>query len=391
MPALSAAELVAVAETQHLPTDAFVYAPGWVEADIPEQQIGALQRQLAGTVKIGQVIAEGADLEQVLSLALIYAHVEADPRMEFAFSGYPEEKAFGTTLRKLGMQRKKELIADGYKARYVVSKDAALSSAAVVKNDLLGSGTEFMVLKGPKGYTIAVTKTVQHFEAFASRDRARTHLDAKSGMLPPQLARLMVNLAGVREGSTILDPFCGSGTVLTEARDMNLHVIGSDNSAKAISDAEKNLEAQESSMRWRLMRSDVAFLRKNLPATVDAIVTEPFLGSPQRQALGERAQENFFNKLQQLYRNAFTTFAQLLPTGGRVVFVFPAIQGKGDTALYPFLDELLLENGFRIHQPLSKEAVATYRPVLSKRNSLLYARPGQRIAREILILESVPS
>lgn len=387
MPALSAAELLTALRMRYGELPAVRYAPQWILADIPEQDVRVLQRQLAGTVKTGQIVAEGKSLEKLLSPELLFTNVETEPRMEFAFSGYPEEKGFARQLHGMGLKQKRALAKEGYKVRFVTAKTGALSSAAVVKNHLLDGGTEFLIFKHTAGFMVAVTKAVQDYEGFASRDRARKGLDAKSGMLPPQLARLMVNLAGKKSGSVILDPFCGSGTVLTEARDSGMHVIGSDNSAKAIHDAEQNLQAQESRMTWRLLHVDVAVLTKNFPVTVDAIITEPFLGPPQRRALGSRAQEHFFKKLRPLYRRAFRTFASVLRDDGCVICILPAVQAGGNVALYPFLDELLLENGFRIIQPLPREAVAVYRPMLSKRNSLLYARPRQYIAREILLLE----
>lgn len=44
-------------------------------------------------------------------------------------------------------------------------------------------------------------------------------------------------------GDVILDPFCGSGTILTEAMLINYkNLIGADISPKAINDTKKNIE-----------------------------------------------------------------------------------------------------------------------------------------------------
>lgn len=49
------------------------------------------------------------------------------------------------------------------------------------------------------------------------------------GKLEPRLARACINLAvGSRETATVVDPFCGSGTVLLEANLMSLNTIGGD-------------------------------------------------------------------------------------------------------------------------------------------------------------------
>ena len=84
---------------------------------------------------------------------------------------------------------------------------------------------------------------VQPFEEFGARDYARPSRDDLSGMLPPKLAKIMINLAQAKENSLILDTFCGSGTILQEALIMGyLNLIGFDSSPKAIKDSQANLE-----------------------------------------------------------------------------------------------------------------------------------------------------
>jgi hypothetical protein len=59
---------------------------------------------------------------------------------------------------------------------------------------------------------------------------ARTYphnLDRYPAKMIPQMARFLVHLIS-KKGQTILDPFCGSGSVLIEAREANRHAIGID-------------------------------------------------------------------------------------------------------------------------------------------------------------------
>jgi len=57
----------------------------------------------------------------------------------------------------------------------------------------------------------------------------------------PRLARLMVNLAHVREGDVVVDPFCGTGGILLEASEMGMHAIGIDIQEKMVLASRKNL------------------------------------------------------------------------------------------------------------------------------------------------------
>jgi putative methyltransferase (TIGR01177 family) len=47
-------------------------------------------------------------------------------------------------------------------------------------------------------------------------------------MLEPRLCRAMVNLAMVKEGDIIVDPFCGTGGILMEAEELKIRTVGYD-------------------------------------------------------------------------------------------------------------------------------------------------------------------
>lgn len=57
-----------------------------------------------------------------------------------------------------------------------------------------------------------------------------------------KLTRAMINLAGLKEGETICDPFCGTGTTLLEAESMGIHAIGLDFDKDMCEKSRKNIE-----------------------------------------------------------------------------------------------------------------------------------------------------
>jgi len=60
--------------------------------------------------------------------------------------------------------------------------------------------------------------------------------------LDPVLARVLVNLSGVKPGEFILDPFCGTGGILIEAGLCGIGICGSDMSEEMVKGARKNLD-----------------------------------------------------------------------------------------------------------------------------------------------------
>ncbi len=57
-----------------------------------------------------------------------------------------------------------------------------------------------------------------------------------------KLTRVMINLTGLKEGETVCDPFCGTGTTLLEAESMGIHAIGLDFDEKMCEISKENLK-----------------------------------------------------------------------------------------------------------------------------------------------------
>jgi len=92
-------------------------------------------------------------------------------------------------------------------------------------------------------------------------------------MMNSTLARVMCNLAGVRVGDVVLDPFCGGGGILCEASHIGASVIGIDMSWKLLVGAIRNLS--EISVKYSIIQGDA----QHLPIkSVNRIVTDPPYG-----------------------------------------------------------------------------------------------------------------
>ncbi len=61
-------------------------------------------------------------------------------------------------------------------------------------------------------------------------------------VLYPKFARLLVNLAQIKEGEILLDPFCGTGSILIEAGLIGIRSLGVDISRRMCTGALKNLK-----------------------------------------------------------------------------------------------------------------------------------------------------
>lgn len=91
------------------------------------------------------------------------------------------------------------------------------------------------------------------------------------GACTPKLARVLVNLSGIKEGQILIDPFCGTGGICIEAAFMGIKVKGYDLEESMI---------EKSKLNAKFYKKRILFKQKNaleLNERCDAIVTElPF-------------------------------------------------------------------------------------------------------------------
>ncbi|MBU0579339.1 hypothetical protein KJ628_05240, partial [Patescibacteria group bacterium] len=130
---------------------------------------------------------------------------------------------------------KKELLALGLKSRYIESKSQGLSAAVLLHQNV----EELVIINDSNKLILAKTISIQNIDDWTKRDRGKPYADIKKGMLPPKVARIMVNIAqGLNNASitnqVLYDPFCGSGTILMEALLKGLTVEGADLDQKSV-------------------------------------------------------------------------------------------------------------------------------------------------------------
>jgi len=171
--------------------------------------------------------------------------------------------------------------------------------------------------------------------------------------LSPRLARTLVNIAGLKPGQTLLDPFCGSGTILVEAFAKSLRCLGVDSRASRVQEARENLRWSVGGVTDRgydIRKGDARDLSRMLRGTkVDAIVTEPLL-LPQLHARPKTSTAHeMIGESAMVYNDALASMAESIHSEGRIVVVVPVIQTmEGDEVTLNLEGRKL---GLRLYQP----------------------------------------
>jgi tRNA G10 N-methylase Trm11 len=383
-PELSKAEIQAVLGDLHIIKESETV----LLVDSEEKNLGRLQDRLAGIVKVGHVIGELTDYDEQEASELIASYASGamgKNKISYGLSIYnlgggSRVKEMEQESDSLGGAIKKRLKEMGRPVRYVTGKEPRLSSAIIETNGLLSSGGEFVLLVQQNSILIGQTEAIQDFKGWSDRDYGRPARDKRSGMLPPKLARMMINLSGVNpEHASILDPFCGSGTVLMEGALMGADtLIGSDLSEKAISDTEKNMawlmeHFTPQKPKLHLFTSPASELITQYQDPVDLIVTEVYLGPPRTSPVDTHTAKRFEKNMLPLYEESLRGIHSLLTSKtGVAVIAFPALKTKNDTWYRLPLKELISKTGYNLQ------------------GQYLYARSNQLVARDIVILTYSP-
>ncbi|HZY71195.1 MAG TPA: RsmD family RNA methyltransferase [Thermoplasmata archaeon] len=132
--------------------------------------------------------------------------------------------------------------------------------------------------------------------------------------LPPRLGRATVNLARVRSGDRVVDPFLGTGALLAEACVLGASGVGVDSDAEMVRGAARNLEALHVAAD-ELVVDDAAKAASRYPdGSFDALVTDPPYG---------RASTTGGESPAELTYRALTAWAPKISARGRIAVVVP--------------------------------------------------------------------
>jgi tRNA G10 N-methylase Trm11 len=378
-----------------------------------EIDVFALQEKLGGTIKIGHVLTQtDTDLTGV-NIDYFLKNLPMRGKIYFGFSLYGDEgkiKGLKLKIKSLALKIKKELKENGIPSRWVTSSKRTLSSVIVQKNKLLTSGAEFCFLlnsgvdlnrnkltEETRAVFIGKTLTCQKFEEYEFYDFKRPKRKIEQGMLPPKLAKIMINLSQTPKNGIILDPFCGSGTIIQEAMRMGYtNLIATDINEVAIKDSQENIKwllmnpkskIQNPKSKIIIQKCNVKelsqLLAKNL---VDVIVSEPYLG-PLKLPNSRVEISNLIKELSDLYLAAFREFKKVLKPNASVVIIFPIFQMAGRLHSLPILEELK-RDGWQIINPIPLELRKSPVIKITSRGSIVYSRPDQRILREIFVFKN---
>jgi tRNA G10 N-methylase Trm11 len=364
--------------------------------------------RLGGSLKFAKVLTilettKWPDIEKFLyQVSPEHSKSMPEGKMQLGLSTYGFDIS-PAKIQATGLSLKKIIRKTGRSVRLIPNKEPELNSAQVIHNHLTGAnGWELLFVRDGDTTIVAQTVKVQDITAYTKRDRERPKRDARVGMLPPKLAQIIINLATgelaetelvsicdipadapahlPELNKTLLDPFCGSGVILQEAALMGYRTYGSDNDERMVSYAEQNMNWLEQLYPFHFARQlevgDATSYRWTPEVSVVASETylgRPFTSTPEPAILAQTVMD-----CNLIIKKFLRNWHSQAKAGSRLCLAVPAWQIKsGQFKHLPLIDQMS-ELGYN---RVSFEH--------ARFDQMIYYRPDQFVARELLVLNSI--
>jgi tRNA (guanine10-N2)-dimethyltransferase len=224
------------------------------------------------------------------------------------------EKTFSVITKRIGeplesnKPRLLSLEISSYMGAQIIEQDPTK------KVDLTNPQEEFIVILSKHGFWFGQLISYSLRKDVKQRAAHKRPFFHPSSM-NPLLQRTMVNLATLKSGEWLLDPFCGTGGALIEAAKLEIRSVGVEINRKIIWGASQNLKADKNSKNSADLVYGDALQLPFRRESISAVVTDPPYGT----ASSTRGFD-----LQDLLLHFFQAIRYCLVSNARVVIAVPS-------------------------------------------------------------------
>lgn len=320
---------------------------------------------------------------KIIETDILTDALEVEWKFKYGISTFWDKK----NLKEILNSTKKILKENWVSSRFINKDFTSLSSAQIIWEKLVKSGTDYSYIFDFDKKYIWKTIWVQDIYSYSKRDYSKDR-DMQTWMLPPKLCQMMINISS---GKTVYDPFVWLGTVLIESILMwNKKVYWSDLNQTMVEHSRNNIFkfAQENN----IILEDVEFIKLNakfinessvlLEKNIDAIVTEWYLWEimTQKNISIDRIDKQK-ESLISIYEKFFENLKKIKYEWNIVIcFPFWEISWK-----YIYFEEIY--KTLSILCDIEPLFPTSFENITTKAWSLLYKREKQLVWREIFKLK----
>ncbi len=342
--------------------------------NIPRDRHQLFLDRLGGTIRFGKILGEFSSKKELLNA--VWKSLTEDAKLKVGFTVYGGGKNLLSEIIYATKDHFGKIRIENYQGKN-------MTSGQIFDRRLLQKGHEFVIWQKENTFLLAETCANQNLRNYTLRDRQKSFRDAYMGMLPPKLAQILINLSQADITQTIIDPFCGSGTVNIEAAIMGYQTIGSDINPRFVEKSHENFAQMAEKFRYdpqvgEFLVSDATKLQhKAFTGSFPVIVTEGYLGENFTQTPATQDIQLNAQKVSTLWKHFFKHIGASRSVSS-MVFCLPAWnQGRKKISIADDIFEMAQKAGFEVV------------PMFNGQKSFFYERDEAFVAREICVLKKL--
>jgi len=331
-------------------------------------------------------------------------------KIMFAVSVYPYlfsklELSIGYLIQFLNQFIKKHLEKDSNKVKYFKYPEKLLKSTDLnpiwPHHVILYSLIHFPNAEIVLGFTqkkcyIAKTIAVDNPNINKMIDERRPSTEFEIS-IPPKIAKILINLLNLSRNGKLLDPFCGTGTILMMAMLQGINFYGTDINRKRLNGAIENLQWLAKEFGFKISKDMENVFQLKAEALdscfennfFDGIATEPFLGPPLKKPLPKaKCKRIIKSEIKPLYKNSLKSMHKVLKKSGKLAIISPVYRALDNTKVELNLTKIAENIGFKILKLLPSSIFQIKGDVAFNRTSLTLIK-DQNIMRKINLFQKI--
>lgn len=292
-----------------------------ISREIGENEI----KNLGGVISIAKVIAKGNGEEVIKELEKEELH-EKEKKLNYCIWNFSGEEIYEKIDQYLKKRFKSEKIKATFRPLHEKMELQNGEEVNVLSSKKLIDENYCLFEKSDNEILFSRVIQKSDYRGIEKRDMSKPVRRSELS-ISPRLSKIMINLSEVNRGEKLLDPFCGTGSLLYEALLQEIKVIGIDSDEKAIEGARKNLLYGEFPKgEYELINEDSrkVNLSKEKTKNLKGIATEPDLGDILKKVPTEKEARTTLKNFETLIIKVIRNFRD--DVKGKIVFSSPVIK-----------------------------------------------------------------
>lgn len=325
-PQLSLAELMSYFEKENVVFQSSSVRENAILIETEQKlNLDKMIKELGGTIAIGEASVTGRkqDITNFIDKNEIYYGEEL--KFTYSVMDFADEETFDEILQMIKDKFKEERLKAFYRSTMGILDIQEKGYTSGTPSKIKSKDVVYFLLKGTD-YCFGELKAVFDSKETEKRDIEKP-MRREELAISPRLAKILINLAQLKKGDTMIDPFCGIGTVVMEAMVQDINAIGIDTDFPAIKGAEKNINWLKSKYKinanYELINDDS---RKRRVRFADGIATEPSLGELLKITPTEEKARQMIENFENLMIDVLNNLKTALKPGQKIAFTAPLIR-----------------------------------------------------------------